>query len=177
MSSMPDSIIPHPFSTIPHKKVEHMPLFPHPPSRRLTPKTYFNSIVFASSGAAFVDNWPSMMPIPLFSSTCVYKKLLFPRREKIYCCAAVWDELFNSLNLYQDNDIMSSRLKKICFDPHTIFTHPYTKQKQLHLVYIIYLADLPPMSCINNKQMSLNYFLISHDCFGLHTNITHPDEN
>ena len=31
-----------------------MLLFPHPPSRRLTPKTYFNSIVFTSSGAAFV---------------------------------------------------------------------------------------------------------------------------
>ena len=55
---------------------------------------------------------------------------------------------------------MSSPLKKICFDPHTIFTHPYTKQKRFHLVYIIHLADLPPMSYRNNKKMSLNYFLI-----------------
>ena len=32
------------------------------------------------------------------------------------------------------------------------------------------------MSCINNKKMSLNYVLTSHDCFGLHINITHPAE-
>ena len=110
----------------------------------LLPITRFNSIVFTSSGVAFVDSRPSMMLVPLFSSTCVYNKLLIPRREKVYCCAAVWNELFNNLKpisrkWYHVLSAHPSRKSASTPTPSSLILKQ--NKKLLHSVRINHLSD------------------------------------
>ena len=68
-------------------------------------------------------------------------------------------------------------LKKICFDPHTIFSHPYHKTK---ICFIQSASTISPItSKVLNKQQQNESRMFPHllmICFGSNTIITHPDK-